>query len=465
MATKPASSNWPTPDQAPDRQPDETLLMFDQHDDRDVLTRSSVIDRQPLPGESPPTVPRQRWWLVRSGTAVVTGVEWLFGFACLLVILAAIATLPGVQLISLGYLLESAGRVARSGRLRSGIFHVPQAARIGSLIAGTWLMLLPLRLISDYWYSSFLIDATGSETRAWRIALIVATTAMLAHILMSWYCGGRFRHFLWPLLAVATLPWWVFCHLVSRLIKDSALRSTLSPRPLNRWFPPAIVLAAIRRGGWYGDWRDAVWEFLVSLQIPHLFLLGLRGAAGTLVWLTVPILLLISATSLPAGPGVLTGLTGGLMLALVMLYLPFMQARFAAENRWRALFQIREVRTIFRRAPVAFAAALVVTLLFALPLYLLKIELTPREVAFLPCLVFIAFIFPARLLTGWALFRATKRTKPQWFFWRWAARLVELPVVLFYVWIVFLTSYTSWYGMWSLFEQHALLIPVPFLGL
>jgi len=464
MATTPASSNRPTPDQAPHRQPDETVLMFDQHDDPDVLTRSDAFDAPPMAGESPPAVPRRRWWLVRSGAAVVTGLQWLFGFACLLVILAAIATLPGVQLISLGYLLESAGRVARSGQLRSGVFHVKQAARIGSLIAGTWLMLLPLRLISDYWYSSHLIGAASPETRAWRIALIVATTVMLAHILVSWYCGGRFRHFFWPLLAVITLPWWVFCHLVSRLIKDSAVRSSLSPRPLNHWFPPAIVLAAIRRGGWYGEWRNAVWAFLVSLQIPHLFLLGLRGAAGTLVWLTVPILLLISATRLPAGPGVLTGLTGGLMLALVMFYLPFMQARFAAENRWRALFQIREVRTMFRRAPVAFAAALVVTLLFALPLYLLKIEMTPREVAFLPSLAFVALNFPARLLTGWALSRAKRRTQPRFFLGRWAARLIELPLVVFYVLIVFLTGYTSWYGVWSLFEQHALLIPVPFLG-
>ena len=43
--------------------------------------------------------------------------------------------------------------------------------------------------------------------------------------------------------------------------------------------------------------------------------------------------------------------------------------------------------------------------------------------------------------------------------------MIELPVVAFYVVFVFLTGYTSWFGVWSLFEQHALLIPVPFVGL
>ena len=48
---------------------------------------------------------------------------------------------------------------------------------------------------------------------------------------------------------------------------------------------------------------------------------------------------------------------------------------------------------------------------------------------------------------------------------RWAARLAAIPVVLMYLLIVFFTQYTSWYGPASLFEQHAFLLPVPFLGL
>ena len=52
----------------------------------------------------------------------------------------------------------------------------------------------------------------------------------------------------------------------------------------------------------------------------------------------------------------------GPLLAIVVMYLPFAQVRFAVENRWRAMFEVRAVRDHFRRAPLAFFVALVVTL-------------------------------------------------------------------------------------------------------
>ncbi len=102
------------------------------------------------------------------------------------------------------------------------------------------------------------------------------------------------------------------------------------------------------------------------------------------------------------------------------------------------------------------------TLLFALPLYLFKIEIVPEEAAWLPGLIFIAFIFPARLLTGWSMGRAAKRRVPRHWFFRWTGRLPLIPAAGFYVVIVFFTQYTSWNGVWSLYEQHAFLLPVPF---
>jgi hypothetical protein len=89
----------------------------------------------------------------------------------------------------------------------------------------------------------------------------------------------------------------------------------------------------------------------------------------------------------------------------------------------------------------------------------------PREAAWLPSLVFVVFIFPARLLTGWSCGLARRRLKNRNFLLRQAARLAMLPVVAFYVFIVFFTQYTSWHGVASLYEQHAFLVPVPFLGL
>jgi hypothetical protein len=147
------------------------------------------------------------------------------------------------------------------------------------------------------------------------------------------------------------------------------------------------------------------------------------------------------------------------------MHLPFLQAHFAAEGRFRALFAVRTVRRQFARAPVAFWAALLATLLFALPLYLLRIELPPRDIAWLPSLLFVVFIFPARLLTGWAVARARRRDQPRHWFFRWTGRLGIVPVVVVYALVVYLTQYLSWEGTRSLLEQHAVMVPAPLTSL
>jgi hypothetical protein len=339
------------------------------------------------------------------------------------------------------------------------------------------LTLLPLRLISDYWYSSYLIDPYSYITQRWRVALIVCTTLMILHIAAAWYCGGKLRHFFWPLWALVAIPLWVARGFLKRLAFRSRARTRdgsfvrrlvadlLHARPLDQWFAPAMLWSGWRRGRMLVRCRDGVWETFTAMRLGHYFSLGVRGFCGSLAWLSVPVLLLVAATSLPNAAGVMCGLAGSFLLLVVVLHLPMLQAQFAAENRLRALFQVRRVRRAFRRAPIAFWMVLFVTLLFALPLYLLTIELTSREVLVLPSLLFVLFIWPARLLSGWALSRARRRVQPRHFCWRWSARLAAVPVAGFYVLIVFFTRYTSWYGVWSLFEQHAFLFPAPFLNL
>jgi hypothetical protein len=415
----------------------------------------------------------ERTWPLRWIAGCGSACEWLFGLLSLVLGLAVLASLPVLQLLSLGYLLEASGRVTRRGRLRDGLVGVRKAARIGSLVAGTWLMLLPLRLASDYWYSSYLIDAGSEITQGWRVGMLILTGLMVIHILTAWYCGGRLRHFFWPLLAPFSLPLWLLRALLARTAIGSPGPSFLSRlasdllrvRPLREWFVPAVVWDGSRQGRMWSRCRDAVWDFVASLRLPYYFSLGLRGFIGAMTWLVVPVILLIGATTLPRGIGVLSGLIGALLLLLVVLYLPFLQANFAAENRLGAMFQLGHVRRSFQRAPVALLAALLATLLFALPLYLLMVEMTPREVVFLPSLLFVAFIWPARLLAGWALGRARRRERPRHFLLRWSARLATVPAAGFYVLIVFFTRYTSWHGVWGLFEQHAFLIPGPFLSL
>ncbi|HWG42286.1 MAG TPA: hypothetical protein VN688_05820 [Gemmataceae bacterium] len=363
----------------------------------------------------------------RSVRAVASMLEWIFGVAVLMIGLAVLAALPLLQFLSLGYLLESGGRVARTGRLRDGFIGVRRAARLGGVVLGCWLMLLPARFVAGLAYSAQIIDPDGRQAAGWRIGLFVLIGLTAGHIGMACARGGRLRYFFWPFNFI--------------------------------W-----VLLRLARGGYYTESRDAVWDAFVSLRLPYYFSLGFRGFIGALAWLALPVTMLaLGRVNTPIAP--LLGFQGALLLALVLVYLPFMQMRLAMTNRLSAAFDVMAARKDFRRAPYAFAFAYFITLLFALPLYLLKIEMVPREAAWLPSLVFIAFIFPARLLTGWALGRAVHRQTPRHWFFRWTARLTFLPAAAFYVLIVYFTQFTSWNGVWSLYEQHAFLVPVPFFGM
>ena len=66
-----------------------------------------------------------------------------------------------------------------------------------------------------------------------------------------------------------------------------------------------------------------------------------------------------------------------------------------------ALMDVESVRRAHGGAPLATAAALLVTVAFALPLYLLKIELLPREAMWLPGVLFVALVLPAGIVTVW----------------------------------------------------------------
>ncbi|GIW81702.1 MAG: hypothetical protein KatS3mg105_3509 [Gemmatales bacterium] len=382
----------------------------------EIAKEASGVGAGGEPGETPGLL--RRFWLRCCSIG-----EWIFGAISLIVGLAVVAAVPIAWFLSLGYLLEAARRVATSGKLRTGFIGIRPAARAGSMIAGAWIMLLPLRLLSSMAVDAELIDPGGVTAERWRLGLTLATILVVIHIVAACSRGGKLRYFFWPF----NLIW-----LVRRL----------------------------RQGGYFSQARDAVWEFLRGMRLPYFFWLGLRGFCGAFVWLAVPITVLALGRFAPV-----VGFIGGAMLAIVLLYVPFLQMRFAVENRFSSFWQIRPVRDLYRRAPWAFAFAFFITLLFAVPLYLLKIEMIPRETAWLPSLVFIVFIFPARLLTGWAYARASRCDRPRHWFFRWTGRLWMLPVAAIYVLIVFFTQYLSWGGVWSLYEQHAFLLPMPFVGM
>ncbi len=374
-----------------------------------------------LPVKPPPT-PVELF--VRLIVGLASAWEWCFGFVSLLLFLAVLAAVPILQFASLGYLLEASGRVARSGRLRDGFIGVRIAARAGGFVLGTWLMLLPLRLVSSLWFSAQLIEPEGGAAFGWGVTLNILTTLMLMHIALAWAAGGKLRHFLFP------------------------------------FANPILVALRLWRGRFWATSRDAVWDFAASLRLPYYFWLGWRGFWGAFLWLAGPITLLAIGRRVP-----FLGFIGAGSLFVVLLYVPFLQLHFVVRNRFRAFLEVGVVRQRFRRAPIAMAFALFVTLLFAVPLYLLKIEMIPREAAWLPSLVFILFMFPARLISGWAFGRALRREAPRFILSRWTSRLFILFVTFLYVVVVYFSQYAAWEGIMSLYEQHAFLLPVPFLSI
>src|SRR5262245_13895057 len=101
--------------------------------------------------------------------------EAFFGVATLIVGLALLATYPLLQFLSLGYLLEVSGRVARTGRLRDGFIGLRRAARVGGLAIGLTVLALPLMFIGSMTESARLIDADSPAAERWQLALVICT--------------------------------------------------------------------------------------------------------------------------------------------------------------------------------------------------------------------------------------------------------------------------------------------------
>ena len=390
---------------------------------------STTIVPPPIPSSGPPPLPTKKVNLFRRIiSALGKFFDYLFGLMVILLSLAALSAIPVLHFFSLGYLLEASGRIAKSGRIRDGFIGLNAAARIGKIIVAGWIIFLPIRLIHSYWIDSQIIDP-GSETgTGLKIALIIVTT--LAIFAISWAIirGGKFRHFIW-----------------------------MAPIRLIRWMGEPKSFDGLKKK--FSEVKN-------SLKLLDYFKLGFFGFVGGALWLAIPVGILFLATQLSNQPlSLLTSLLGGILLGIVTLYVPFLQTRYAVSRKFSEFGDWRGVRASFRRAPLALWIALFVTLLFSLPLYLLKIELAPQEVAWIPNLVFVVFMFPARLLLGWANSRSVRREQNRHWTLRIMGRLGMLPAVIVYVFIVWLTQYLSWHGSYSLLEQHAFLLPAPMLGL
>src|SRR4051794_23307961 len=112
-----------------------------------VLEFVPEVAEGPLESQSEVLRESRRRCLGRFAGRLARGVCWVaegvFGAISLVLGLSILAAFPVVQFLSLGYFLESSARVARSGRLRDGVIGVRPAARVGGLVTGSALSLLP----------------------------------------------------------------------------------------------------------------------------------------------------------------------------------------------------------------------------------------------------------------------------------------------------------------------------------
>jgi hypothetical protein len=126
------------------------------------------------------------------------------------------------------------------------------------------------------------------------------------------------------------------------------------------------------------------------------------------------------------------------------------------------MFELGKVRRLFKNAPFSWMITMLVTLTLALPMYLFKVALPPSDAMWLVTIVFIVSIYPVKVITGWAYHRAVHRERRAFYGFRWLTRIVLLPFLATYVFLLFFTQFIGEHGKLVLFEHHAFLLPAPF---
>lgn len=339
--------------------------------------------------------------------------------------LAILSAIPILSFVSLGYLLDAEARVGRSGRLRDGFPLRPFIPRIATACLGILLVTLPLWTISGFARDAEIIAPGSLIARRWGIALSILSVAAAIHLIGSLAYGGTLVSFFRP---VRNLRW------VGKQIRQLTLFNTITNGTL---------------------------DFIRELRPGNHFWLGLRGYVSAFSWLVLPTFLFASLRKTEGLPGLIV-ITGGILLAIVLSWAPFLQARLAVEQNWRAGFQLKSIRELNRRAPWCWLLATVITYALSIPLYFTTIILPPSDALWMINLLFVVCIYPARVVVGWAYAQAHRREQRAHFLWRWSASLATLTLLGFYVFFLYFSQLIGQHGKLVLFEHPALLLPVPF---
>ncbi|AMV33890.1 hypothetical protein VN12_17305 [Pirellula sp. SH-Sr6A] len=361
-------------------------------------------------------------FLLRGLAALARGVG---SYVSLTILLSLCATIPILQFASLGYMLECSARMANNRPWTECFPGAFQARRLVLALAMIGLSWLPVWFVADLAYTAALIDPNGPQGPRLRASAMALTLLWIVWILWAAYRGGRLRDFLWP--------------------------------------APIRLLKSIFRPEFWHLAEDRLWSSLRSLHLFRLISRGFLASLGALIWLALPAsLMILSLTGAQnTGKGIL-GLIGAIGMVWVVSRLPYVQVEFAKSGDFRSFLRVRDIRQAYFKSPWTLTISLGLLLVFATPLYILRIERIPEELEWILTLFFVLFIFPARIAIGWAWKRANQASEPAWWFSRYLVWPFRLTIVLLYVGALYLARFTSWEGAAVFLLQHAFLPPVPF---
>lgn len=366
-------------------------------------------------------------WLLRAGIGIVV----------LVGLLAFAATIPVVNVLALGYLMEIQGRAARTGRLRSAFYLVPAAGRLGILLLSVWLFLLPIQILSGLARDSWLLTSGGAAAWWWSGVLVFTSLLVAMHLLLAIGCGGA---------------WWRFVRPITNA----------------RW-----LVAQWHSGDYWRDANHAIREFLAAFQFFNLLRLGLIGYATAYAWLVVPTLLFTILDDVTSRWQLIGFVVGCITLTLTLTWLPLMLAHVAAETRWGAALELKTVLRLAGRTPFRWAVVTAILLACSvLPLLytaLFKVQIPPHDFRWDLMLVFLVTVIPARILVGWVYHRATQRPPRNttarvwpWRIWQAVNASALCVGVGYYVYFLYLAETGGELGQRAVWQYHALLQPLPF---
>lgn len=366
------------------------------------------------------------WKPVRSA---LWSIHIVFGTGCLILILAILAAIPGLNILTLGYLIDPQKRVAESGRLRDGFPLMVLAPRLGVIVFFSILFLIPVRL---------------QATRVSDAAVILGNT----HERVQQMAGN-----------LQLLQYIVAFHLLLSIARGGTVGCFLRPIKNVRWILKSIFTQQGR-----ADISTGIEQVLTIAKPVQHFWIGLKAFFGAVLWLLIPAGLLV-AYSAPGRTSPLFGVAsflGVLLMIPVTAWLPMLQVHQAVTGKFRSIFTISAARTVIRNAPLSWMLTTVLMYAMTFPLYLAKIRLLPSDAMLVLTPFFIILTYPARILVAWAYHRGMSQPKPAWRTVSWGIRLVMLPLLFAHAVFLFFTPAISELGKNAPLENQAFLGPVPY---